>query len=89
MQGLQAYASLDDVPEAPDLAIIAVDAEKDHHRHAIVEQVIADLKSGPLAHMPSGDFQANAASRTGRDHPQPDARPRRCREGHRGSRAPG
>jgi hypothetical protein len=26
-----------------------------------VEQVIADLKSGPLAHLPSGDFQANAA----------------------------
>jgi acetate---CoA ligase (ADP-forming) len=28
VQGLRAYASLDDVPEAPDLAIIAVDAEK-------------------------------------------------------------
>ena len=28
VQGLQAYASLDEVPEAPDLAIIAVDAEK-------------------------------------------------------------
>ncbi|UPK01047.1 acetate--CoA ligase family protein [Bradyrhizobium sp. 170] len=28
VQGLQAYASLDELPEAPDLAIIAVDAEK-------------------------------------------------------------
>lgn len=28
VQGLQAYASLQEVPEAPDLAIIAVDAEK-------------------------------------------------------------
>lgn len=28
MQGLQAYASVDALPEAPDLAIIAVDAER-------------------------------------------------------------
>ena len=33
-----------------------------HHRgHAIIEQVIADLKNGPLAHLPSGPFTANAA----------------------------
>jgi hypothetical protein len=38
-----------------------IDAEKDHRRHAIVEQVIADAKSGPLANLPSSDFQANAA----------------------------
>jgi len=38
-----------------------VDAEKDHRRHAIVEQVIADAKNGPLAHLPSGDFHAIAA----------------------------
>ena len=30
-------------------------------RHAIVEQVIADLKNGPLAHLPSGQFAANSA----------------------------
>ncbi len=36
-------------------------AEADHRAHAIVEQVIADLKSGPLAHLPSGVFAANAA----------------------------
>jgi hypothetical protein len=44
-----------------DSPLPLVDAEKDHRRHAIVEQVIADVKSGPLAHLPSGDFQANAA----------------------------
>jgi DDE family transposase len=36
-------------------------AEAGHRDHAIVEQVIADLKSGPLAHMPSGRFAANSA----------------------------
>ncbi len=36
-------------------------AEADHRRHAIVEQVIADLKNGPLAHLPSGKFMANSA----------------------------
>lgn len=44
-----------------DSPLSLIDAEKDHRRHAIVEQVIADTKSGPLAHLPSGDFQANAA----------------------------
>lgn len=28
--------------------------------HAIVEQVIADLKAGPLAHLPSGRFQGQS-----------------------------
>jgi hypothetical protein len=36
-------------------------AEADHRRHAIVEQVIADLKNGPLAHLPSKSFAANSA----------------------------
>jgi len=36
-------------------------AEKAHRGHAIVEQVIADLKNGPLAHLPSGSFAANSA----------------------------
>ncbi len=35
-------------------------AEADHRRHAIIEQVIADLKSGPMAHLPSGQFMANS-----------------------------
>ncbi len=38
-----------------------IDAEAAHRAHAIVEQVIADLKSGPLAHLPSGSFAANSA----------------------------
>ncbi len=36
-------------------------AETTHRAHAIIEQVIADLKNGPLAHLPSGKFTANAA----------------------------
>src|SRR5579884_2874922 len=36
-------------------------AEKAHRAHAIVEQIIADLKNGPLAHLPSGQFAANSA----------------------------
>lgn len=36
-------------------------AETTHRGHAIVEQVIADLKNGPLAHLPSGRFAANSA----------------------------
>ena len=36
-------------------------AETAHRGHAIVEQVIADLKNGPLAHLPSGNFWANSA----------------------------
>jgi hypothetical protein len=36
-------------------------AEATHRDHAIVEQVIADLKDSALAHLPSGVFTANAA----------------------------
>jgi hypothetical protein len=36
-------------------------AEAHHRDHAIVEQVIADLKDSALAHLPSGKFTANAA----------------------------
>jgi Transposase DDE domain group 1 len=32
-----------------------------HRQHAVVETVFADLIDGPLAHMPSGRFAANAA----------------------------
>lgn len=39
--------------------LIIVEAE--HRGHAIIEQVIADLKGGPMAHLPSGSFNANAA----------------------------
>jgi hypothetical protein len=36
-------------------------AEATHRDHAIVEQIIAESKNGPLAHLPSGKFAANAA----------------------------
>ncbi len=44
-----------------DTKLSTVDADLTHRAHAIVEQVFADLISGPLAHMPSGHFAANAA----------------------------
>jgi len=37
----------------------AFEAEKTHRAHAIVEQVVADIKGGALAHAPSGHFAAN------------------------------
>ena len=41
--------------------LCTTDADTTHREHAIIEQVIAELKSGPLAHAPSGRFNANAA----------------------------
>ena len=38
-----------------------VEADQRHRDHAIIEQVIAELKDGPLAHLPSGKYTANAA----------------------------
>ncbi len=35
--------------------------EADHRNHAVVEQVIADLKDQALQHFPSGEFAANGA----------------------------
>ena len=49
------HAVFTDSPE-PMLA-----AESTHRGHAIIEQVIADVKHGPLAHLPSGRFAANSA----------------------------
>ena len=36
-------------------------ADITHRRHAVIETVFADLIDGPLAHLPSGRFPANAA----------------------------
>ena len=80
-----------------DIAIV----EAEHRDHAVVEQVIADLKDQALAHFPSGHFYANgawtvlAASRTtccaGRNcsgcPTRPSAPPARCAAGC--SRIPG
>jgi len=38
-----------------------VQAEEQHRGHAVIEQLPADLNDGPLAHLPSGKFNANAA----------------------------
>jgi Transposase DDE domain group 1 len=40
-----------------ELAVV----EAEHREHAVVEQVIADLKDQALAHFPSGHFHANGA----------------------------
>jgi hypothetical protein len=44
-----------------DSPFVMLQAEEQHRDHAIVEQVFADWASGPLAHLPSGFFPANAA----------------------------
>jgi len=44
-----------------DSPLTMLQAEKTHRAHAIVEQAIADLKSGALAQLPSGSFAANSA----------------------------
>jgi len=38
-----------------------VEADARHRDHAVVEQVIAELKQGSVAHLPSGSYAANAA----------------------------
>jgi hypothetical protein len=44
-----------------DSPLTMLQAEIAHRGHAIVEQVIADLKASALAHLPSGSFAANSA----------------------------
>ena len=44
-----------------DTPLPMLQAETSHRGHAIVEHVMADLKNGPLEHLPSGTFAANAA----------------------------
>jgi hypothetical protein len=44
-----------------DSPFALLQAEEQHRDHAIVEQVFADWTDGPLAHLPSGSFPANAA----------------------------
>ncbi|MGE5760040.1 MAG: IS1380 family transposase [Gemmatimonadota bacterium] len=44
-----------------DSPMSMLQAESQHRGHAIIEQVHADLKNGPLAALPSGSFAANSA----------------------------
>ena len=48
-------------PVFTDSPFQMLQAEGHHRDHAIVEQVFADWTDGPLAHLPSGSFAANAA----------------------------
>jgi hypothetical protein len=44
-----------------DSPFILIQAEEQHRGHAIIEQIFAELIDGPLAHLPSGRFDANNA----------------------------
>ena len=44
-----------------DSPVELIQAEEQHRDHAIIEQVFADWTDGPMAHLPSGFFPANAA----------------------------
>jgi hypothetical protein len=44
-----------------DSPFVLVQAEQQHRGHAVIEQVFAELIDGPLAHLPSGRFDANNA----------------------------
>jgi hypothetical protein len=44
-----------------DSPFTLIQAEGQHRAHAIIEQVFAELIHGPLAHLPSGRFDANNA----------------------------
>jgi hypothetical protein len=44
-----------------DSPFVLVQAEQQHRGHAVIEQVFAELIDGPLAHLPSGVFNANNA----------------------------
>ena len=44
-----------------DSPLAMLQAETSYRAHAIVEQAIADLKSGALSHLPSGQFASNGA----------------------------
>ncbi|MFD4263748.1 IS1380 family transposase [Streptomyces sp. NPDC058534] len=48
-------------PVFTDSPFPMLEAELHHRQHAIIEQATADGKSSALVHLPSGDFQANAA----------------------------
>jgi hypothetical protein len=48
-------------PVFTDSPFQMLQAEGHHRDHAVVEQVFADWTDGPMAHLPSGSFAANAA----------------------------
>jgi Transposase DDE domain group 1 len=44
-----------------DSPFVLIQAEEQHRGHAVIEQLLAELIDGPLAHLPSGRFDANNA----------------------------
>ncbi len=44
------------------LPLPLIDAEAERQRHSIIEQVIADLNNGPLAHPPSGTLNCGGTT---------------------------
>ncbi|CAN5908031.1 IS1380-like element ISMsm10 family transposase [soil metagenome] len=58
---LALYADFDYHPILTDRHGEMLELEADHRAHAVIELSIRDLKAGPLAHLPSGKFNANAA----------------------------
>ena len=44
-----------------DSPFVLVQAEEQHRGHAVIEQVFGEIIDGPLAHLPSGRFDANNA----------------------------
>ncbi len=71
---LELDALIGEEPAQPDLfpvwrhhgfvtnsTLSTADADTTHRDHAIIEQVISELKNAALAHLPSGKFTANAA----------------------------
>jgi Transposase DDE domain group 1 len=48
-------------PVFTDSPFVLLQAEEHHRDHAVIEQVFADWTDGPMAHLPSGSFAANAA----------------------------
>ncbi|PKW16093.1 hypothetical protein A8926_3888 [Saccharopolyspora spinosa] len=51
-------------PIVTDSPAETLQTEGKHRDHAVIERVIADGKSGPLAHLPTGKFNANTAGLT-------------------------
>ena len=48
-------------PSLTNSTLAMLEADEHHRGHAIIEQVMAELKGNALAHLPSGRFTANAA----------------------------
>jgi len=57
----------------------AVEADARHRDHAVIEQVIAELKAGPLAHLPSVVYGERCLAGARGDRVQPRPRRRRAR----------